>query len=138
MAANIPDTIRYWRDEDGTLRASIKQRHVHHSDGFEVGYGGSGPADFALNILALLLPIGRGERVRCFNGSHVSQRAWDLHQKLKWQIISRLDPAGGEISSGTIREWIQAREAEDLVDAALQRVEDQRVDAVAALESGAG
>jgi len=37
---------------DGTPEVNIKQEIVCHSPtGFEWGYGGSGPADLALNIL---------------------------------------------------------------------------------------
>jgi hypothetical protein len=41
------------RGADGTVTCSIPQTHKHHSPtGFEIGYGGSGPAYLALNILA--------------------------------------------------------------------------------------
>jgi hypothetical protein len=44
------------RDPDGTKHFNVPRRHVHHSPtGWEWGYGGSGPSDFALNVLALFV-----------------------------------------------------------------------------------
>lgn len=72
------------RREDG-LHFNIYQVFKHHSPtGFEWGYGGSGPADFALNILELFCRE-RGEKptVKLWDGNKVSQLAWNLHQPFK-------------------------------------------------------
>jgi hypothetical protein len=49
----------------------------HSPTGFEWGYGGSGPAQLALAILADALCDDR--------------RAARLHQAFKWKVIARLD-----------------------------------------------
>lgn len=49
----------------------------HSPTGFEWGYGGSGPAQLALAILADALDD--------------DERALRLHQKFKWQVIAVLD-----------------------------------------------
>ncbi len=114
------------RQPDGTPIFNVAQAHAHHSPtGFEWGYGGSGPADFALNILALFLPVvDRGPEpeddeawavwcaaapVRIWDGSSVSERAWDLHQDFKWTFIAGLPREGGVIPGATIRAWIAER-----------------------------
>ena len=48
------ETIKFWRD-NREARSNVAQSVVKHSpDGFEWGYGGSGPADLAYNILYAL------------------------------------------------------------------------------------
>ena len=54
-----------------------------HSNEFEFGYGGSGPAELALAILADWF----GERISIAN-MHESSIAWDLHQEFKWRFIA--------------------------------------------------
>jgi hypothetical protein len=72
----------------------LRQRYVYHSpDGFEFGYGGSGPADTALNILALFVPV---------------TEAWRLHQQFKWAHIGAVDQRqGGLLTTDTILQWIR-------------------------------
>lgn len=62
----------------------------HSPDGFEWGYGGSGPADLALNILLA------ATEDRDFAASN--------HQAFKWRFVASLPIAGGVIrgSSGSI------------------------------------
>lgn len=104
------------RLDDGRLACNIPQIYKHHSPtGYECGYGGSGPADLALNVMAIFCPLGRthntyeeaqeGE-VKLWDGTLVSQRAWDLHQNFKWQHIANMDRKGGTISAETIRKFI--------------------------------
>jgi hypothetical protein len=99
-----------WRAPDGSARSSIPQRHVHYaSTGFDWGFGGSGPADLALNVLARFLPLvpdATGVVLR--DGSSVSEAAWALHQEFKYDLIATLPRAGGDISAETIRAWITA------------------------------
>ena len=97
-----------WRAPDGTARSSIPQRHVHYAPkGFDWGFGGSGPADLALNVLAVFLPLApEGTRVALRDGSSVSEAAWALHQAFKYDLIATLPRAGGDISAKTIRSWI--------------------------------
>lgn len=87
-----PGAIRLWRDDAGTARCNIPIRFYFHSPtGIEWGYGGSGPADLALNILV------------CFLSSNA---AFGLHQRFKEDFIVPLPNAGGEIPLRAIQEWI--------------------------------
>ncbi len=85
----------------------------HHSPtGFEWGYGGSGPADLALNILECVL-----RRMR-YKGPKTTMRfgecfdlAWRLHQEFKWHFICHIDPEGGRIAVAQVETWIKVRQA---------------------------
>jgi uncharacterized protein (DUF2249 family) len=63
---------------DGKPRGLRKRLDLdnHSPDGFEWGYGGSGPAQLALALLADALGDG--------------QRAVRLHQQFKWRVIAKL------------------------------------------------
>ena len=110
QADALIEGVTCWRAPDGTARSSIPQRHVHYAPmGFDWGFGGSGPADLALNVLALFLPLtpdATGVALR--DGSSVSEAAWALHQQFKYDLIATLPRAGGSISAETIRGWITA------------------------------
>lgn len=90
------------RREGGEKLFNVPHRVVHHSpSGMEWGYAGSGPADFALNVLLLF-----------------ADEAWaGLHyQDFKRQFVATLPREGGVIRGAQIREWIgeQKRLAENL------------------------
>ena len=90
---------------------NVTQAVIHHSpSGLEYGYTGSGPADFALNVLALFLPVGcDGEKpFRCYQGE-CSATAFRLHQAFKIDFIARLPPEGGTIRGDDIRAWLDRR-----------------------------
>jgi len=110
--------VTCWRAPDGTARSSIPQRHVHYAPtGFDWGFGGSGPADLALNVLALFLPLAAdAPDVSLRDGTSVSEAAWALHQAFKYDLIATLPRAGGDISAKTIRAWITTH---PIVEAAL-------------------
>lgn len=83
----------------------------HSPTGFEFGYGGSGPADFALNILEVVLrQIGyEGETTkdtwhhdRCFKLSMA------LHQAFKWDFVAGMSHEGGKIATNDIINWIES------------------------------
>lgn len=67
-------------------------RVLHSPTGFEWGYGGSGPADLALNIL---LKYGVAMEV-----------AEVLHQDFKWEYIAGIPKDGAWIRGFDIRQWI--------------------------------
>lgn len=68
---------------------------VNHSPtGMEWGYGGSGPADLALNILML------------FAGQDFAQ---EHYQQFKWDMVATVPEQGGTIPGIKIVEWIQQR-----------------------------
>lgn len=55
----------------GGIYTNVPHLVTHHSpSGYEFGYGGSGPADLALNICEIILNrIGyEGERTKCYAG----------------------------------------------------------------------
>ena len=100
------------RRENGTVFTNVPHLCVHHSPtGFEFGYGGSGPADLALNMVqAVLVTMGyQGETTPLFNG-RCFHLAWELHQSAKWEFIALMpQAAGGEISYDALVNWIVAR-----------------------------
>lgn len=95
--------------EGGEVRVNIPQYVVHHSpDGFEWGYSGSGPSDFALNVLHLHLPPGVDgkQAVNLYRG-RCSAIAFELHQRFKGEVIAALPEGGGRLTVHEVREWIR-------------------------------
>ena len=92
----------------GPCQASVVEKHAngsessrelhhvcrHSPDGFQWGYGGSGPADLALSVLADLIGLKRAER---------------LYQDFKWKFIA---PVRGdlELREDEILAWVEAAE----------------------------
>jgi hypothetical protein len=86
------------RDADG-IHTNVPRRIIYHSpDGFEWGYGGSGPADFALNILSIF--IGQ-------------ELAFRYHQDFKWAFIAKMPQKGGLICHEAILQWLEDNVKED-------------------------
>ena len=100
--------VTCWRAPDGTALSSLPQRHVHYAPmGFDWGFGGSGAADLALNVLARFLPLAPdASGVALRDGSSVSEAAWVWHQECKYDLIAPLPRAGGHLPAATIRAWI--------------------------------
>jgi hypothetical protein len=83
------------RGQNGAPETNVPRRITRHSpDGFEWGYGGSGPADLALNILLMFVdePV-----------------ATSLHQEFKWDFITPLPEEGGIIKRETVLKWLEER-----------------------------
>lgn len=108
----------------------LEQRLIKHSPtGLEFGYGGSGPADTALNMLALVVSPKEANR---------------LHQRYKQEVVAHISQKnGGSIKVEEILDWVRdvyqaergdttrmAREEEMRQDLA----EIARLDAAAAAE----
>jgi len=92
----VKDIILF-RDGSGA-HANVPHRVVYHSPtGFEWGYGGSGPADLALNVLASIVPL---------------RQAWDLHQEFKFKFIAPMPHEGGTIRGEDIRGWLYKKSNE--------------------------
>jgi hypothetical protein len=75
----------------------------HSPTGFEWGYGGSGPAQLALAILA----------------DHLGndQQAFDFHHRFKWAVTAELPGRGWTLTSQEIDRVLQnLREAETLLE----------------------
>ena len=111
------------RRGDG-LHFNIYQAIYHHSPtGYEIAYEGSGPADFALNILEHFMRE-RGERPTLVltnwpperdrgNGPEsikVCESSWYLHQDFKREFIATMGRDGGTIKGDDIRNWIAVNE----------------------------
>ena len=75
----------------------------HSPTGFEWGYGGSGPAQTALAILADYLKDD-------------DDRACRLHQKFKWDVIAKMPHKGWSIGDSIVSGWLHTH----------QDVEDER------------
>jgi hypothetical protein len=76
---------------------NIPHRHIKHSpDGFEWGYGGSGPAELALNILAAYI------------GKEAAEKD-GLYQEFKWDFIAPMPHSGGVIKKEDVVMWLTAK-----------------------------
>ncbi|NNG66444.1 hypothetical protein HKI81_04215 [Caldanaerobacter subterraneus] len=84
------------RDERGNAIANIPQVIVSHSpSGFEWGYGGSGPADLALNIL---YAVTKNREI-----------AYEYHQEYKWDVISKIPYEGTVITYEEVLDWLSKK-----------------------------
>lgn len=86
------------------VETNVPHQWIHHSpDGFEWGYGGSGPADLALNIL-LMAGLDKN-------------KSWRLHQDFKWKFIATMSHEGGILKKEEINKWIESHLQEiDIMD----------------------
>ncbi|MBE2188455.1 MAG: hypothetical protein IAE98_03225 [Candidatus Kapabacteria bacterium] len=83
------------RDLKGNPVTNVPRRIIHHSpDGFEWGYGGSGPSDLALNILSLYV------------GGEI---AFQHHQTFKWIFLAKMPITGGIIRQEIIKTWLASK-----------------------------
>jgi len=88
------------RSDDDRPIVNLAQTVVNHSPtGFEWGYGGSGPADLALNILLRFLPSGAADL---------------LHQEFKRAFLVPMPDEGGTIKRQAILDWISAQSKPDV------------------------
>ena len=82
---------------------------VHHSpNGYEFGYGGSGPADLALNACQLYLNMTgyEGTKIKCHDGK-CWKLAWMLHQDFKDAFVSNAPRNCTSIAFDEIDEWMK-------------------------------
>ena len=112
-----------WRDGQRNVNVTVNGRplrHVqYHSESLDYGYGGSGPADTALSILANYF----GERPRrtskrLFNGEY---RCWHYHQDFKRDFVAGWGAEAGDddswqISGDEIAAWLEKQPAYEPVD----------------------
>lgn len=90
---DVPTDDVILRRTPSGIATNVPRRWVYHSPtGFEWGYGGSGPADLALNILLKFgVPKEAAER---------------LHQKFKFDVVCRIPREGAVIPAADVRQWI--------------------------------
>lgn len=93
---------------DGRLACNVPHVVVRHSPtGFECGYGGSGPAELALNVLHALLPCG--DLGRAYGDVWVSADAERLYMRFMWDFIDRMAEDGGRVPIEDINQWIAGK-----------------------------
>lgn len=103
--------------EVGGVITNVPHLVVHHSpDGFEFGYGGSGPADLALNICQLYLNMTgyNGQQVKCYDGT-CFQLAYALHQEFKRDIVAAVPRTGVTLPFSLIDAWFQSHITSELL-----------------------
>lgn len=77
---------------DGSM-ATLPHLVYHSPDGFEWGYGGSGPSDLARSIVGDVMD---------WKDPHPA-----LYQMVKWKLIANMPHKGGEITEEQVREVLQ-------------------------------
>lgn len=101
------------RQPGGDATANIPQAVIYHSpDGFEWGYGGSGPADLALNVVEhyLSLTDWDGQRVKASKGTQGFNMSFLLHQQFKDDfLIGLAQDESHVIPFAEIETWMAAR-----------------------------
>jgi len=68
-------TRRVWLNGEELKPSKSQKVHNHSPDGFNWGYGGSGPAQLALAIMLEYLP---------------KKEALEIYQDFKWLVIAKL------------------------------------------------
>lgn len=92
------------------VQANVPRLVVWHSpDGYEIGFGGSGPADLALNILQKFLP---GAETECNHGTRCSRAAAHLHLLFMRDFLANMPRDGGSIEAKVITAWIAGQLAD--------------------------
>lgn len=83
---------------DGRPLSPLPSQRVwnHSPDGFEWGYGGSGPAQLAL---ALLLHATAGNTIT----------ALDYYQNFKWDVVAKWPRTGWATTRAAVMQWLAAR-----------------------------
>jgi len=80
------------KKDDDILSPKPSQKLYNYSDGFNWGYGGSGPAQLAL---ALLLDVTGDKDIALGN-----------HQQFKWAIVAKFEDEW-QITTKEIKAWLQ-------------------------------
>jgi hypothetical protein len=89
-------------DEAGKeKREMIKHVDRHSPDGFEFGYGGSGPSDLALSILS---DFAKTKYFR--DNQDEAEKIEDYYQNFKWHFIAGMSEPGGQITHDEILSWM--------------------------------
>ena len=95
------------------VKTNVPRIIVHHSlSGFEFGYGGSGPADLALNIIEWVLREEGHEEpddyIIPLKQGHCFRLTYMLYQDFKWKFIATIPRDRGTIIPyKTIVKWIE-------------------------------
>ena len=113
--------------DPGQCVTNVPHLVVQHSpDGFEFGYGGSGPSDLALNCCQLYLNMTgyQGQQTECYDGKCWSV-AFVLHQDFKRAFIASAPKTGTRIPFERIDAWFKSHITSELLDKySLQTIEE--------------
>ena len=104
--------VTYQRTEMNRKLGEKPLRHVdYHSDDFEWGYPGSGPADLALSILAHHLGETwvNGKYLRKMRITQETPLCWKLHQDFKRDVIAILDRTEWELTNKQVHDWLMSQ-----------------------------
>jgi Family of unknown function (DUF6166) len=98
---------------EGERPRALRHVAVHSPEGFECGYGGSGPADLALSLLADLFELPRAASA-WHSPKGLAGELWTLHQPFKARWIAGLEVAAGEareLDAQELYDWALAQRA---------------------------
>lgn len=99
-------------EDDGDTERAVKHVVYHSPTGFECGYGGSGPADLALSILADYL----NEDPRPFELYAGQAKCWKLHQTFKWKFIAPMVGVVHWIKEEQIEQFLETEKAKEKLE----------------------
>jgi hypothetical protein len=95
LGRRTPTGVVVVREDDRGEARELPQRtdlRNHSPTGFEWGYGGSGPAQLALAILADA--VG-------------AERAQGLYQRFKWKVVAKFAGEGFELTRSQVKQWVE-------------------------------
>jgi hypothetical protein len=99
--------------ETGKRKRPLRHIPFHSPDGFEWGYGGSGPADLALAILVDHFkerPPSKGwQAARLFDRWARHAQAWKYHQDFKREFVAMWS-GGWMLHDQEIDTWLTQKE----------------------------
>lgn len=87
-------TLEVWADGARLCPQASQAIRNHSPDGFEWGYGGSGPAQLALAIL--------------LHATGDAETAERLYQTFKWAYVARFDLNGWRLLRSDVLDWATA------------------------------
>ena len=111
----LDEEVRCIRHEDGVKATNVPHIVTRHSPtGYEWGYGGSGPAELALNICEYYVRVLRNEGVDIgkahnFREGVAHDMALKVYQEFKATFIAGMPHSGGAIKANYIMSWIKER-----------------------------
>jgi hypothetical protein len=106
--AGAPGPKKVWVIDENGQKVELMHIERHSPDGFQWGYGGSGPADLALSIMVHHLNVTCG-----FTWDRAVQEADCWYQAFKREFLVGIgDQDQLDISSARISEWFTAKKRE--------------------------
>ena len=108
----VNDGIVMQKSIDGLVETNIPWNHSFHSPGgFSWGYAGSGPADFALNIMeASLDRMGyEGPAMKFTDDIIIFSLTARHYQDFKEIFLANIPEEGGVIPWSVVERWLQER-----------------------------